>query len=76
MACLKLTYLDKPPTLSVVKSIFFSEEKKEAGIYRYGVKGMEKDDNIKVVVNSYDYGSRLLDARLGRLLSMDALSSK
>ncbi|MCB9236126.1 MAG: hypothetical protein H6581_31045 [Bacteroidia bacterium] len=39
--------------------------------YRYGFNGMEKDDEVKGTGNSYDFGARLLDVRLGRWLSVD-----
>jgi len=41
--------------------------------YRYGFNGKEKDDNIKGQGNSYDYGNRMLDVRLGKFLSIDQL---
>lgn len=37
---------------------------------------MEKDDEIKGKVNSYDFGARLLDPRVGRWLSRDPLEAK
>ena len=40
--------------------------------YRYGFNGMEKDDEIKGDGNSYDFGARMLDPRLGRWLSIDS----
>ena len=43
--------------------------------YRYGYNGMEKDDEIKGDGNSYDYGFRHYDPRLGRFLSVDPKSS-
>jgi len=39
--------------------------------YRYGFNGMEKDDEIKGSGNSYDFGARMYDARLGRWFAMD-----
>ena len=42
----------------------------------YGFNGMEKDDEVKGAGNSYDFGARMLDTRLGRWLSIDELSSK
>ena len=42
--------------------------------YRYGFNGQEKDDNIKGAGNSYDFGERIQDPRLGRFLSVDPIS--
>jgi RHS repeat-associated protein len=39
--------------------------------YRYGFNGMEKDDEVKGEGNSYDFGARMYDNRLGRWYSMD-----
>jgi RHS repeat-associated protein len=39
--------------------------------YRYGFNGKEKDDEVKGAGNSYDFGARMLDVRLGRWLSID-----
>ncbi len=44
--------------------------------YRRGFNGMEKDNEIKGGGNSYDFGARMYDARVGRWLSVDALASK
>lgn len=46
------------------------------GRYRYGYQGSEHDDEIKGNGNSYTTQYRFLDPRLGRWLSLDALSSK
>jgi RHS repeat-associated protein len=46
------------------------------GNYRYGFNGKEKDDEIKGSGNSYDFGARLYDPRLGRWLSTDPLAAK
>jgi RHS repeat-associated protein len=43
------------------------------GDYRYGFNGMEKDDEVKGRGNSYDFGARLYDSRLGRFLSVDRM---
>ncbi|OEK09132.1 hypothetical protein A8C32_10380 [Flavivirga aquatica] len=42
--------------------------------YRYGFQGQEKDDEVKGEGNSYDYGARFHDPRVGRWLSLDAVS--
>jgi len=42
-----------------------------SGGYRYGFNGMEKDDELKGTGNSYDFGARLYDSRLGRWGSVD-----
>lgn len=44
--------------------------------YRRGFNGMEKDDEIKGGGNSYDFGARIYDPRLGRFLSRDPLTSR
>lgn len=46
------------------------------GNYRYGFNGMEKDDEVKGNGNSYDFGARILDVRLGRWLTVDSYLSK
>ena len=39
--------------------------------YRYGFQGQEKDDELKGEGNSYDFGARMLDPRIGRWGSID-----
>jgi RHS repeat-associated protein len=46
-----------------------------SGDYRYGFNSMEKDDEIKGAGNSYDFGARMYDARVGRWLSTDSKES-
>jgi len=43
--------------------------------YRYGFNGMEKDDEFKGEGNSYDFGARMYDSRIGRWLSVDPLAA-
>ncbi len=44
--------------------------------YRYGIQGKEKDNDIKGSGNSYNFGARILDPRVGRWLSTDPISDK
>ena len=45
--------------------------------YRFGFNGMEKDDEMhNSTGNSYDFGARMLDPRVGRWLAMDPLAAK
>ncbi len=44
--------------------------------YRYGYQGSEKDDEIKGEGNSYDFGDRMLDPRIGRWFSTDMKSKE
>ena len=44
--------------------------------YRFGFNGMEKDNELKGTGNSYDFGARIYDSRLGRWLSVDPLMRK
>ncbi len=43
--------------------------------YRFAFNGMEKDDEMKGEGNSYDFGARIYDPRIGRWLSRDAYES-
>ena len=45
----------------------------EGDDYRYGFNGMERDDEVKGSGNSYDFGTRMYDSRLGRWLAVDPL---
>ena len=44
--------------------------------YRYGFQGQEKDDELKGIGNSYDFGARMLDPRVGRFFSIDPKSNQ
>jgi RHS repeat-associated protein len=48
----------------------------QGDFYRKGFNGMEKDDEVKGGGNSYDFGARMYDSRVGRFLSLDPLMSK
>ncbi len=43
--------------------------------YRYGFQGQEKDDEIKGEGNSYDFGARMLDPRVGRWFAPDKMEN-
>jgi len=46
-----------------------------SGDYRFGFNGMERDDELKGEGNSYDFGARIYDNRVGRWLSVDPLQT-
>lgn len=48
----------------------------ESDEYRYGYNGKEKDGELKGEGNSYDYGARIYDPRIGRWMSTDPKESK
>jgi len=76
MGCLKLAYRTDYTALKVVQGGLYGSEKGCAGSYRYGFNGKENDNEIKGNGNSYDFGARILDPRLGRWLSVDPLQKK
>jgi RHS repeat-associated protein len=45
------------------------------GDYRYGFNGKEKDNEVQGDGNTYDYGFRIYNPRLGRFLSVDPLTA-
>jgi RHS repeat-associated protein len=47
-----------------------------SGGYRYGFNGKEKTDEISGEGNSYDFGARMLDPKIGRWLSIDPMARK
>jgi len=48
----------------------------QSDFYRHGFNGMEKDDELKGMGNSYDFGARMYDSRVGRFLKIDDFSNK
>ena len=46
-----------------------------AGSYKYGFNGKEKDDEINGFGNSVDFGDRIYDSRIARWLSLDPLKA-
>ncbi|MFT6948306.1 MAG: RHS repeat-associated protein [Vicingaceae bacterium] len=44
--------------------------------YRYGFNGMERDDEVSGSGNSYDFGARIYDSRIGRWLTNDPYAKK
>ncbi|MEN9488053.1 MAG: hypothetical protein RL494_318 [Bacteroidota bacterium] len=76
MGCLRLTYY---PSFEVLKGGSKKEltSKKSVSnlrsVYIYGYNGMEKDDEVSGGGNSYDYGARQYNNRLGRWMSQDPL---
>lgn len=44
--------------------------------YRFGFNGQVKDNKLKGIGNSLDFGERIDDTRLGRFLSLDPLANK
>jgi RHS repeat-associated protein len=43
----------------------------DSGGYRFGFQNQEKDDEVKGEGNSFDFGARILDTRIGRWCSRD-----
>src|SRR5690554_3315871 len=48
--------------------------RRDEAAYTYGFNGMERDDEVKGSGNSYDFGARMLDPRLGRWFAVDPLA--
>jgi RHS repeat-associated protein len=63
--CLQNTYDYSPFGVSL------DERTVESDFYRRGYNGMEKDDEFKGKGNSYDFGARMYDNRVGRWFILD-----
>ena len=81
MGCLKLSYYEQGRAFEV-NPIFFTSavekkryaEKNRLSSSTYGFNGMEKDDEVSGSGNSYDYGMRMYDPRIGRPFSIDPIA--
>jgi RHS repeat-associated protein len=67
----------------LAKKVFFDADKSLSYFWystnkiietRYGFNGKEKDDEVKGAGDSYDYGARIYDPRIGKFLSVDKLT--
>ena len=54
-----------------VLGALFGSEKGGADPYRFGFNGQMKDNEMKGVGNSLDFGARMYDSRIGRWLTSD-----
>ena len=70
MGCLKLN-IENPASLRVFNGGKSTVSKNDVKAYRYGFQGQEGDDEIKGEGNSYDFGARIYDPRIGRFMSLD-----
>jgi RHS repeat-associated protein len=80
MGCKQLTYYENLLKEGLRETKFshlrvhekgYTDVKSYVSSYAYGFNGMEKDDEVKGSGNSYDFGARMYDSRLGRWLSID-----
>jgi RHS repeat-associated protein len=72
MGCLKLN-IENPVLLKVLNGGNSLVSKSDERLYRYGYNGMEKDDEVSGIGNSYTTEFRQYDPRLGRWKSLDPL---
>ena len=56
--------------------VLLNERSKNGGKYRYGFNGMEGDNEVSGNGNSYDFGARMLNPRVGRFMSLDVYAYK
>lgn len=64
-----VSYSDYYPFGSIMPGRSFN-----SGSYRYAYNGKEQDPEVSGTGNSYDYGFRIYNPRLGRFLSVDPLA--
>lgn len=73
----KISYY-KPDIISVSDYYAFGQQMPariyNAGTYRYGFNGKEKDSATYGEGNEYDYGMRIYNTRIGRFLSVDPMT--
>jgi len=68
---LKPTCYTYPVTTQETYLVDICDENKDR--YRFGFNGMEKDNELKGIGNSYDFTFRAYDSRLGRFMGIDPL---
>jgi RHS repeat-associated protein len=76
LGCLKLhTDYYKDKSLKGLSLVWRNDEnlKTHTVDYRFGFNGMEQDNEVSGSGNSYDFGARIYDSRLGRWMSVDPL---
>ena len=71
---LQISYLGIPHDTLVAQQVVATVCNSEK--YRYGFNGKLKDNEWAGVGNSYDYGARMEDSRIGRFRSIDPLTKK
>jgi len=74
MGTKKLTYYNKNHYYPI--EMLLPNRHENAGEYRYGFGGMEKDDEVKGEGNSVNYKYRMHDPRIGRFFALDPLANK
>lgn len=74
MGCLKLTYYTETElkTVNAKKELTTKISSQNAcSSYLFGFNGKENDNEVKGDGNSVDFGARIYDSRLGRMLTQD-----
>jgi RHS repeat-associated protein len=74
LGCVKLhTDYYKDKSLKGLSLVWRNDEnlKTHTVDYRFGFNGMEQDNEVSGSGNSYDFGARIYDSRLGRWMSTD-----